>query len=104
MTVQLLLQVLLLTSGFALCWLLYAFLRQIRQAVLDFQAALRSADVMEHLTDVQDRLVTVEKSLKRLHSRAGMRELRERRANGEDSEQSPATLLEKLERKHGLRK
>lgn len=53
--------------------------RKVRQLVL---AIRRAHDLADDVRALAERLEGVERSLKRLHSRAGMREVRERRANG----------------------
>lgn len=57
--------------------------QQCRRAVLDCRAALASirkyAELHSDVVDLAERVDGTEKSLKRLHSRAGMREVRERR-------------------------
>lgn len=61
-----------------------AFLPTFRRTVLDFRRAQESAkrlgDLPDGIRELEERIDSVERSLKRLHSRAGMREVRERRA------------------------
>ena len=53
--------------------------QKIRRTVLAIQ---RARDLADDLRIVEERIEGCEKSLKRLHSRAGMREVRERRNGG----------------------
>jgi len=57
--------------------------RKARRIGIDKQSALdriqRFGDLADEIRDLDDRVQSLDKSLKRLHSRAGMREVRERR-------------------------
>ncbi len=60
--------------------------RYFRRAVLDFQDA---HDLREQVTEALERVTSAESSLRRLHSRAGMRENRERKGTGLGDDERP---------------
>jgi len=66
-------------------------------------ATRKAADLHVDIVDVQERIDGCEKSLKRLHSRAGMREVRELRGTrpevAPDWQSNPAAWLEFAQRK-----
>lgn len=67
--------------------------------------AKRIEEMEARLVDLVDRHEELARSHARLRSRDGMRDLRARRANGEDNHfNTPDEYREYLERKHGLRK
>lgn len=99
-----------LSLCFACVGTVFALLVRIRRTVVDISAAQarvrKAADLADELQLAMERLDGVERSLKRLHSRAGMRELRERRANGgggaPDWRDDPEGYRQHMERELGI--
>jgi hypothetical protein len=98
---------LVLTLCFACLGTVFAMMTKVRAMAIDCEkarAATRKAgELHAELVDVQERIDGCEKSLKRLHSRAGMREVRELRTRRDeeapDWQSNPAAWLEFAQRK-----